>query len=96
MRKTRLKSPRFKDSEALDRLMSGRKRRYRRTIGTVDGCRTAGGQSSESRVSSAAPKKLDFDFGVPDPYPKDGTGRFAHVGRTCVAHEATGRREHKP
>ena len=41
-------------------------------------------------------EKLDFDFGMPDPYPKDGTGRFAHVGRTCVAHEATGRREHKP
>ena len=30
--------------------------------------------------------KLDLDFGMPDPYPKDGTGRFAHVGRTCVAH----------
>ena len=41
-------------------------------------------------------EKLDLDFGMPDPYPKDGTGRFAHVGRTCVAHEATGRREHKP
>ena len=31
-------------------------------------------------------QKLDLDFGMPDPYPKDGTGRFAHVGRTCVAH----------
>ena len=28
---------------------SGRKRRYRRTIGTVDGCRTAGGRSSDGR-----------------------------------------------
>ena len=40
--------------------------------------------------------KLDLDFGMPDPYPKDVTGRFAHVGRTCVAREATGRREQKP
>ena len=24
----------------------------------------------------------DLDFGIPDPYPKDGTGRFAHVGNT--------------
>ena len=30
--------------------------------------------------------ELDLDFGMPDPYPKDVTGRFAHVGRTCVAH----------
>ena len=28
---------------------SGRKRRYHRIIGTVDGCRTAGGRSSDGR-----------------------------------------------
>ena len=27
-------------------------------------------------------KKQDLDFGIPDPYPKDGTGRFAHVDNT--------------
>ena len=27
-------------------------------------------------------KQLDLDFGIPDPYPKDGTGRFAHVDNT--------------
>ena len=45
---------------------SGRKRRYRRTIGTVDGCRTAGGRSSDgrrtvvggARVVSGAEKKI--------------------------------------
>ena len=60
---------------------SGRKRRYRRTIGTVDGCRTAGGrtaggrssdgrqtdvgQSSAAPVLSRAPKEKSFDRGGP-------------------------------
>ena len=26
--------------------------------------------------------KLDLDFGIPDPYPKDGTGMFADVDNT--------------
>ena len=52
--------------------VSGRKRRYRRTVGTVDGCRTAGGRSSDgrrtvvggARVVSGAEKK-SFDRGGP-------------------------------
>ena len=47
------------------KLNSGRKRRYRRIIGTVDGCRTAGGWSSAAPVSSVAPKKKAFDRGGP-------------------------------
>ena len=47
-------------------IFSGRKRRYSRTIGTVDGCRTGGGRSSNSqrtivggaRVVSGAEKKI--------------------------------------
>ena len=42
---------------------SGRKRRYRRIIGNVDGCRTAGGRWSSAPVSSAAQKKKAFDRG---------------------------------
>ena len=41
-------------------------------------------------------RKQDLDFGIPDPHPKDSTGRFVHGGRIYAAHEATGRREHKP
>ena len=51
---------------------SGRKRRYRRTAGTVNGCRTAAGRSSDgrrtvvggARVVSGAEKK-SFDRGGP-------------------------------
>ena len=55
-----------------DLKMSGSKRRYRRTIGTVDGCRTAGGRSSDgqrtvlggARVVSGG-EKNSFDRGGP-------------------------------
>ena len=51
--------------ELLEEPASGRKRRYRRIIGTVDACRTAGGLSSDdrrtvvggARVVSGAEKK---------------------------------------
>ena len=47
--------------------------------GPPDGCPTAYGRR----------KKLDFDFGMPDPYPKDRTVRFAHGGSLCAAHQVT-------
>ena len=67
-------------------MWSGRKRRYRRTIGTVDGCRTAGGRSSAgrrtvvggARVVSGAETK-SFDRGGPI-WPPRSNAKYDQLG----------------
>ena len=36
-------------------------------------------------------RKLNLDFGIPDPHPMDCTRLFAQVDRKCVAPEGTRR-----